>query len=83
MIRINSTTIIIREVIHMKVSPIKFIHNDKLELIAVDFGHGGRAQHNNGIGWFKKAFGVVSTLEGLDKYASQVCSNKLKFLNLD
>lgn len=51
----------------MKVSPIRLIHTANNELVAVDFGHGGRAEHEEGIQKFKEVLAVHTESDGLNK----------------
>lgn len=68
----------------MKVSPISLVHNSSQELIAVDFGNGRRAEHEDGIEKFRTALGVNPDLSGLDQYAMQFFpKDSFRFDNLD
>lgn len=68
----------------MKVSPIRLIHNNFQELIAVDFGYSFRAEHQRGIDSFKKTLGVNSDLDGLEQYTSRLYpDDKIFFEKLD
>lgn len=67
----------------MKISPIKIIYNDNQDVVAVDFGHGGRDEHDHGIPAFKKTFGVNSDLMGMDKYAITTRPTYLTYEVLD
>lgn len=67
----------------MKISPIKILYNDSQEVVSVDFGHGGRDEHDHGISTFYKSFGVNTNLEGMDKYAITTCPDYLSYEVLD
>lgn len=67
----------------MKISPIKILRNENQELIAVDFGQGGRTEHEHGITRYKTLFGVDSDQEGLNKYSIHTCPEWLKYQKLD
>ncbi len=53
----------------MKISPIRLFYNTNNELLTVDFGHGGRAEHDSGIEKFKKTLAVHTEMDGLSKYS--------------